>query len=72
MKVTEEVKREVVEMDTVNKIVKFYYGITEEQYKSLKEVIAENEKRKKTTMTVLLITNIVMVIGILCLVYFLK
>ncbi len=45
-------------MESVKEIVKFYYGLTTEQYKDVKEVIKEAERRNKTKTIILLLINV--------------
>lgn len=63
---------ELARMEDVKKVVKFYYGITEEQFKSLKDEVLSIKGKRKITMAVLMISNIVMVMGMLYLIYCLK
>lgn len=45
-------------MESVKEIVKFYYGLTTEQYKDVKEAIKEAERRNKTKTIILLLINV--------------
>ena len=44
-------------MESVKEIVEFYYGLTTEQYKDVKAVIKEAERRNKTKTAILLLIN---------------
>lgn len=49
-------------MESVKEIVKFYYGLTTEQYKDVKAVIKEGERRNKTKTIILLLINVTVLI----------
>lgn len=49
-------------MESVKEIVKFYYGLTTEQYKDVKAVIKEAERRNKTKTAILLLINVTVLI----------
>lgn len=51
-------------MENVKETVKFYYGLTTEQYKDVKEVIKKAEERNKIRTTMLLLINAVVLIMI--------
>lgn len=44
-------------MENVKETVKFYYGLTTEQYKDVRKEMKETEKRNKIRTTVLLLVN---------------
>lgn len=44
-------------MQEVNDTVKFYYGITTEQYKHVLSILEADSKKRKKEMTVLAATN---------------
>ena len=51
-------------MTGIEETVKFYYGLTTEQYKDVKEVIKKAEERNKIRTTMLLLINAVVLIMI--------
>lgn len=53
-------------MENVKETVKFYYGLTTEQYKDVRKEMKETEKRNKIRTTVLLLVNTAVLILIAC------
>ena len=51
-------------MENVKETVKFYYGLTTEQYKDVKEVIKKAEEKNRIRTTMLLLVNVVVLIMI--------